>query len=92
MADEIRIRYVQVASSPNPTSTNIPPIDHEWIYRFQKRHPELKKSNWKITISKQEWIIVFEYISPIEKALSPMIIFKAQNTNIIWIPKDAFQD
>ncbi|EDN97448.1 hypothetical protein SS1G_11973 [Sclerotinia sclerotiorum 1980 UF-70] len=42
MADEIRLRRVQVASSRIPTSTEIPPIGHEWIYRFQKRHPELK--------------------------------------------------
>ncbi|RAL68240.1 hypothetical protein DID88_008942 [Monilinia fructigena] len=42
MADEIRLRRVQVASSRIPTSTEILPIGHEWIYRFQKRHPELK--------------------------------------------------
>ncbi|APA10975.1 hypothetical protein sscle_07g057450 [Sclerotinia sclerotiorum 1980 UF-70] len=42
MADEIRLRHVQIASSRIPTSTEIPPIGHEWIYRFQKRHPELK--------------------------------------------------
>ncbi|RAL66008.1 hypothetical protein DID88_005669 [Monilinia fructigena] len=36
MADEIRLRRVQVASSRIPTSTEILPIGHEWIYRFQK--------------------------------------------------------
>jgi hypothetical protein len=53
MADEIRIRRVQVASSQSPTFTNTLPIGHEWVYRFQKRHPELKgcysrqlESNW----------------------------------------------
>jgi hypothetical protein len=42
MADEIRTRRVQVASSQNTTSTNTLPIGYEWIYRFQKRHPDLK--------------------------------------------------
>ncbi|APA16239.1 hypothetical protein sscle_16g110090 [Sclerotinia sclerotiorum 1980 UF-70] len=42
ITDEIRLRCVQVASSRIPTSTEIPPIGYEWIYRFQKRHPELK--------------------------------------------------
>ncbi|APA13274.1 hypothetical protein sscle_10g080440 [Sclerotinia sclerotiorum 1980 UF-70] len=42
MADEIRLRYIQVALSQIPTSTEIPSIDHKWIYRFQKRYPELK--------------------------------------------------
>jgi DDE superfamily endonuclease/Tc5 transposase DNA-binding domain/helix-turn-helix, Psq domain len=153
MADEIRIRRVQVASSQNPTFTNTPPIGHEWIYRFQKRHPELKgcysrqlesnrakeatsekiqawfdafqtrhterkyeladiynmdetgfavggtqstriivdstqKSNWKVTAGKQEWITVLECVSAAGEALPPMIIFKAQNTNSAWVPKD----
>jgi hypothetical protein len=43
MADEIRTRRVQVASSQNPTSTNTLSIGHEWIYRLQKRHPDLKE-------------------------------------------------
>ncbi|EDN97658.1 hypothetical protein SS1G_12512 [Sclerotinia sclerotiorum 1980 UF-70] len=42
IADEIRLRCIQIASSRIPTSTEIPPIGHEWIYRFQKRYPELK--------------------------------------------------
>ncbi|RAL64238.1 hypothetical protein DID88_002130 [Monilinia fructigena] len=156
MADEIRLRRVQVASSRIPTSTEILPIGHEWIYRFQKRHPELKtcysrqlesnrakeatpeniqawfdafrtrlierkyelddmynmdetgfgvgttqstriivdstqKSNWKVTAGKQEWITAFEYVNAAGKALSPMVIFKAQNTNSAWIPKDTPQ-
>ncbi|RAL68365.1 hypothetical protein DID88_007096 [Monilinia fructigena] len=100
MADEIRLRRVQVASSRIPTSTEILPIGHEWIYRFQKRHPELKtcysldstqKSNWKVTAGKQEWITAFECVNAAGKALSPMVIFKAQNTNSAWIPKDTPQ-
>jgi len=156
MADEIRLRRVQVASSRIPTSTEIPPIGHEWIYRFQKRHPELKtcysrqlesnrakeatpeniqawfdafrtrlierkyelddmynmdetgfgvgstqstriivdstqKSNWKVTAGKQEWITAFECVNAAGNALSPMVIFKAQNTNSAWIPKDTPQ-
>ncbi|RAL61711.1 hypothetical protein DID88_002779 [Monilinia fructigena] len=123
MADEIRLRRVQVASSRIPTSTEILPIGHEWIYRFQKRHPELKtchsrqlesnrakeatpeniqawfdafldstqKSNWKVTAGKQEWITAFECVNAAGKALSPMLIFKAQNTNSAWIPKDTPQ-
>ncbi|EDO00500.1 hypothetical protein SS1G_06902 [Sclerotinia sclerotiorum 1980 UF-70] len=156
MADEIRLRRIQVASSRIPTSTEIPPIGHKWIYRFQKRHPELKicyshqlesnrtkettpeniqtwfdtfcirlierkyelddiynidetgfgvgstqsiriiidstqKSNWKVTAGKQEWITAFECVNAVGKALSSMIIFKAQNTNSVWIPKDTPQ-
>ncbi|EDO04592.1 hypothetical protein SS1G_07075 [Sclerotinia sclerotiorum 1980 UF-70] len=156
MADEIRLRRVQVASSRIPTPTEIPPIGYEWIYRFQKRHPELKtcysrqlesnrtkeatleniqawfdmfrtrlierkyelddmynmdetgfgvgstqstriivdstqKSNWKVTAGKQEWITAFECVNAAGKALSPIVIFKAQNTNSAWIPKDTFQ-
>ncbi|APA05500.1 hypothetical protein SS1G_09941 [Sclerotinia sclerotiorum 1980 UF-70] len=156
MADEIRLRRVQVASSRIPTSTEIPPIGHEWIYRFQKRYLELKtcyshqlesnrakvatpeniqawfdafrtclierkyelddiynmdetgfgvgntqsiciivdstqKSNWKVIAGKQEWITAFECVNTAGKALSPMIIFKAQNTNSAWIPKDTPQ-
>ncbi|APA05659.1 hypothetical protein sscle_01g004290 [Sclerotinia sclerotiorum 1980 UF-70] len=47
-----------------------------------------QKSNWKVTAGKQEWITAFEYVNTIGKALLPMIIFKAQNTNSAWIPKD----
>lgn len=157
MANEIRMRRVQVASSQNPSSTNIPPIGHEWIYRFQKRHPDLKgcysrqlesnrakeatsekiqawfdafqtrlnerkykldniynmdetgfavgstqstriivdstqKSNWKVTAGKQEWITVLECINAAGDALPPLVIFKAQNTNSAWIPKDTPSD
>ncbi|APA14878.1 hypothetical protein sscle_13g096480 [Sclerotinia sclerotiorum 1980 UF-70] len=42
MADKIRFRCIQITSSRIPISTEIPPIGHEWIYRFQKRYPELK--------------------------------------------------
>ncbi|RAL67798.1 hypothetical protein DID88_008525 [Monilinia fructigena] len=139
MADEIRLRRVQVASSRIPTSTEILPIGHEWIYRFQKRHPELKtcysrqlESNrakeatpeniraWfdafrtrlierkyelddmynmdetgfgvgTTQTGKQEWITAFECVNAAGKALSPMVIFKAQNTNSAWIPKDTPQ-
>ncbi|RAL61776.1 hypothetical protein DID88_002839 [Monilinia fructigena] len=157
MADEIRLRRVQVASSRIPTSTEILPIGHEWIYRFQKNDiPNLKtcysrqlesnrakeatpeniqawfdafrtrlierkyelddmynmdetgfgvgttqstriivdstqESNWKVTAGKQEWITAFECVNAAGKALSPMVIFKAQNTNSAWIPKDTPQ-
>ncbi|RAL58500.1 hypothetical protein DID88_004004 [Monilinia fructigena] len=140
MADEIRLRRVQVASSRIPTSTEILPIGHEWIYRFQKRHPELKtcysrqlESNrakeatpeniqaWfdafrtRLIERKYElddmynmdetgfgvgttqstriikWITAFECVNAAGKALSPMVIFKAQNTNSAWIPKDTPQ-
>ncbi|RAL66321.1 hypothetical protein DID88_005991 [Monilinia fructigena] len=47
-----------------------------------------QKSNWKVTASKQEWITAFECVNAAGKALSPMVIFKAQNTNSAWIPKD----
>ena len=46
------------------------------------------KSNWKIIAGKQEWITVLECIDADGGALPPMIIFKAKNTNIGWIPKD----
>lgn len=47
-----------------------------------------QKSNWKVTAGKQEWITVLECIDGAHNALPPMIIFKAQNTNTSWIPKD----
>ncbi|EDO00854.1 hypothetical protein SS1G_03328 [Sclerotinia sclerotiorum 1980 UF-70] len=50
-----------------------------------------QKSNWKVTAGKQEWITAFEYVNAAGKALSPIIIFKAQNTNSAWIPKDTSQ-
>ncbi|EDN94559.1 hypothetical protein SS1G_10433 [Sclerotinia sclerotiorum 1980 UF-70] len=40
---------------------------------------------------KQEWITAFECVNAAGKALSPIIIFKAQNTNSAWIPKDTPQ-
>ncbi|KAF4621713.1 hypothetical protein G7Y89_g14491 [Cudoniella acicularis] len=46
------------------------------------------KSNWKITAGNQEWITVLECINADGGALSPMIIFKAKNTNTGWIPQD----
>ncbi|RAL67029.1 hypothetical protein DID88_007809 [Monilinia fructigena] len=67
MADEIRLRRVQVA-------------------RFYSQ-----KSNWKVTAGKQEWITAFECVNAAGKALLPMVIFKAQNTNSAWIPKDTPQ-
>jgi hypothetical protein len=153
MAEEVRVRRVQVASSQNTIRENPSPIGHEWIYRFLKRHPNFKgvysrqldsvrhkeatpekisawfdafkarfnerkyelsdiynmdetgfavgetqstriivdstqKSNWKVTAGKQEWITVLECIDGAGGALPPMIIFKAQNTNTSWIPKD----
>lgn len=48
-----------------------------------------QKSNWKVTPGKQEWITAVECVSAAGGALSPMIIFKAQNTNTRWIPDDA---
>ncbi|EDN97116.1 hypothetical protein SS1G_02044 [Sclerotinia sclerotiorum 1980 UF-70] len=42
IADEIRLRCIQIASSRIPTSIEIPSINHKWIYRFQKQYPELK--------------------------------------------------
>ncbi|RAL65322.1 hypothetical protein DID88_000890 [Monilinia fructigena] len=50
-----------------------------------------QKSNWKVTAGKQEWITAFECVDAAGKALSPMVIFKAQNTNSAWIPKDTPQ-
>ncbi|RAL63594.1 hypothetical protein DID88_003638 [Monilinia fructigena] len=50
-----------------------------------------QKSNWKVTAGKQEWITAFECVNAAGKALSPMVIFKAQNTNSAWIPKDTPQ-
>ncbi|RAL64748.1 hypothetical protein DID88_001779 [Monilinia fructigena] len=103
MADEIRLRRVQVASSRIPTSTEILPIGHEWIYRFQKRHPELKtcysrqlESNRAKEATPEKFrlgLTRFVRVSLNEtgKALSPMVIFKAQNTNSAWIPKDTPQ-
>ncbi|RAL61074.1 hypothetical protein DID88_010415 [Monilinia fructigena] len=122
MADEIRLRRVQVASSRIPTSTEILPIGHELGFdafrtRLIERKYELddmynmdetgfgvettqstriivdstQKSNWKVTAGKQEWITAFECVNAAGKALSPMVIFKAQNTNSAWIPKDTPQ-
>ncbi|KFY18563.1 hypothetical protein V493_08507 [Pseudogymnoascus sp. VKM F-4281 (FW-2241)] len=42
MAEEVRIRRVQVVSSQTTIRTNPTPIGHEWIYRFLKRHPNFK--------------------------------------------------
>jgi hypothetical protein len=42
MAEEIRMRRVQLASSRTTLQTNPTPIGHEWIYRFLKRHPNFK--------------------------------------------------
>jgi hypothetical protein len=47
-----------------------------------------QKSNWKVTAGKQEWITVLECIDGASGTLPPMIIFKAQNINTSWIPKD----
>jgi hypothetical protein len=46
-----------------------------------------QKCNWKVTARKQERITVLECIDGEGGALPPMIIFKAQNTNTLWIPK-----
>jgi hypothetical protein len=48
-----------------------------------------QESNWKVTPGKQEWITAIECINAAGGALSPMVIFKAQNTNSGWIPQDA---
>jgi hypothetical protein len=45
-----------------------------------------QKSSWKATPGKQEWIAAIECIDAAGGALSPMVIFKAKNTNSSWIP------
>jgi hypothetical protein len=47
-----------------------------------------QKSSWKIAPGKQEWITTIECIDAAGGSLSPMIIFKAQNTNSGWIPQE----
>lgn len=47
-----------------------------------------QESSWKVTAGKQEWVTVLECIDGAGGALSPMIIFKAQNTISKWIPAD----
>jgi hypothetical protein len=51
-----------------------------------------QKSNWKVTAGKQEGVTVLECISAAGEALPPLVIFKAQNTNSAWIPKDTPPD
>jgi hypothetical protein len=46
----------------------------------------IQKSNWKVTAGRQKWITVMECIDGAGEALSPLIMFKAQNTNSRWIP------
>lgn len=48
-----------------------------------------QKSNWKVTPGKQEWITAIECVSATGRALSPMVIFKAKDTNSRWIPEGA---
>lgn len=47
-----------------------------------------QKSSWKVTSGKQEWITVIECIDAAGGSLSPMVIFKAKNTNSRWIPEN----
>lgn len=152
-AEEIRHGRVKLASSQNTPPTQLPPIGHEWLYRFLNRYPILKgtysrqlestrhkeatyekisrwfsvfrtqfdeqnyeleniynmdetgfavgttqstriivdstqKSSWKITPGKQEWITAIECVNAAGGSLSPMVIFKAKNTNSGWIPEN----
>ena len=48
-----------------------------------------QKSSWKVTPGKQEWITAIECVNAAGGALSPMVIFKAKDTNSRWIPEDA---
>ncbi|RAL59416.1 hypothetical protein DID88_006790 [Monilinia fructigena] len=119
MADEIRLRRVQVALIG--LKRQHPENIQAWFDAFRTRLIERKyelddmynmdetgfgvgttqstriivdstqKSNWKVTAGKQEWITAFECVNAAGKALSPMVIFKAQNTNSAWIPKDTPQ-
>jgi hypothetical protein len=153
-AEEIRRGRVKLAFSQNTQLTQLPPIGHEWLYRFLNGHPILKgtysrqleslrhqeatyekisqwfsvfrtrfeeqnyelqnvynmdetgfavgttqstriivdstqKSSWKVTPGKQEWITAIECVNAVGEALSPMVIFKAKDTNSRWIPEDA---
>lgn len=44
-------------------------------------------SRWKVIPGRQEWVTTIECISAAGKALPPLIIFKAKDTNSSWIPK-----
>ena len=48
-----------------------------------------QKSSWKVTLGKQEWITAIECVNAASKAILLIIIFKAKDTNLRWIPKDA---
>ena len=47
-----------------------------------------KKQNWKIIQSKQEWITAIECVNAAGVILLPLLIFKAQHTNLAWIPSN----
>ena len=40
---------------------------------------------WKKVNSRQEWVTAIECISAAGQALPPLVIFKAQHTNTVWI-------
>lgn len=42
MAEEIQAGRIKLASPQNTTPTQLPPIGHEWLYRFLNRYPTLK--------------------------------------------------
>lgn len=42
MAEQIRVGRVKLASPQNIEPTILPPIGHEWLYRFLNRYPTLK--------------------------------------------------
>ena len=45
-----------------------------------------EKSSWKVVAGRQEWITAIECVSADGKAVPPLVIFKAKNTNTNWIP------
>ena len=48
----------------------------------------VQKARYKVALRRQEWVTVLKCInaSGDYKAIPPMIIFKAKNTNSSWIP------
>ncbi|EDN96249.1 hypothetical protein SS1G_01174 [Sclerotinia sclerotiorum 1980 UF-70] len=80
MAQEILNQYIDILNSKELILAN-------WNLQGIKK-PHLKqyqystlKSNWKVTVGKQEWITVLECVNTDGGSLLPIIIFKAQNTN-----------
>jgi DDE superfamily endonuclease len=45
-----------------------------------------EESSWKVVSGRTEWITAIECVSAANKAIPPLLIYKAKHTNTAWIP------